>query len=468
MSLHGYARESFNADARPNVRRDAHRVSSYYTAQSPAKTAPPHPDAAAAQLKVGRRLLALAGAGSIAMVVLVQVANVLNYASNLAFSRILEPAGFGELTALLAFALVLAVPLGAAQTVVAERIALAHAAGDEDRVRYLVRLALGHVATLGAVVGVLYVAAIPLTQEVLGIRQPGPVIALAPFVVANFAQTVALGALQGTERFAAFGWVVFAAAASRLAFGIPWALGGGGAGGAIAGQALGLIVVLTIVGWSSRHWLLRRGTGAATRGLRRRPDLQTLTATGAYIGFAVLANLDLVLARVWLDSTDAGLYAALSTVAKLVIFLPAALAMLMVPSTARARASGRERVVLRRTARLVALSAALVVIPSVLAPGLLLDLMFGDDYVAARSGVLPSALAGAALSLLFVVCTYSVTVRDSRWMALLVGGVGLQAVLIALFHESPAQVAAMQAIACGAVLLANEAVFHSLVREWRR
>jgi O-antigen/teichoic acid export membrane protein len=403
-----------------------------------------------------------------AMVALVQVANVLNYASNLAFSRILEPAGFGELTALLAFALVLAVPLGAAQTVVAERIAVAHAAGDEDRVRYLVRHALGHVATLGAVVGVLYVAAIPLTQEVLGIRQPGPLIALAPFVVANFVQTVALGALQGTERFAAFGWVVFAGAASRLAFGIPWALGGGGAGGAIAGQAVGLIAVLAVVGWSSRRWLLRRGTGAATRGLRRRPDVEALAATGAYVGFAVLANLDLVLARIWLDSTDAGLYAALSTVAKVVIFLPTALAMIMVPSAARARAAGQDRVVLRRTARLVALSAALVVIPSVLAPGLVLDVMFGGDYAAARSGVLQSALAGAALSLLYVVCTYSVTVRDSRWMALLVGGVGLQALLIALFHESPAQVAAMQAIACGAVLLANELVFHSLVREWRR
>jgi hypothetical protein len=40
--------------------------------------------------------------------------------------------------------------------------------------------------------------------------------------------------------------------------------------------------------------------------------------------------------------------------------------------------------------------------------------------------------------------------------------------LIALFHSSPAQVAVMQAITCGAVLVANEAIFHSVVREWRR
>lgn len=402
------------------------------------------------------------------LVVLSQVANVLNYGSNLAFSRILEPAGFGELTALLAFALVLAVPLGAAQTVVAERIAVAHAAGDEDRVRYLVRHALGHVAALAAVVGVLYVAAIPLTQDVLGIRHPGPVIALAPFVVANFFQVVALGALQGTERFAAFGWIVFAGAASRLALGVPWALSGGGAGGAIAGQALGLVVVLAVVAWSARHWLLRRGTGAATGGLKRRPNLAAVAATGAYVGFAVLANLDLVLARVWLDSTEAGLYAALSTIAKVAIFLPAALAMLMVPSAAKARLEGAGGEVLRRTARLAALAAALVVIPAVLAPGVMLNLMFGGDYAGARSGVLPSAIAGAALALLYVVCTYSVTVRDSRWMILLAGGVGLQATLIALFHDTPEQVARMQAVACGVVLLANELMFHSLLRERKR
>jgi O-antigen/teichoic acid export membrane protein len=408
------------------------------------------------------------GTGSVTLVVLSQAANVLNYGSNLVFSRILEPEGFGELTALLAFALVLAVPLAAAQTVVAERIAVAHAAGDEDRVRYLVRHALGHVAALGGVVGVLYVAAIPITQDVLGIRHPGPVIALAPFVVANFFQVVALGALQGTERFAAFGWIVFAAAASRLLFGIPWALSGGGAGGAIAGQALGLVVVLGVVAWSSRRWLLRRGTGAATGGFKRRPNVAAVAATGAYVGFAVLANLDLVLARVWLDSTEAGLYAALSTIAKVAIFLPSALAMLMVPSAARARLEGAGGEVLRRTARLAALAAALVVIPAILAPGLTLDLMFGGDYADARSGVLPSAIAGAALALLYVVCTYSVTVRDSRWMMLLAAGVGLQATLISLFHDTPEQVARMQALACGAVLVANELMFHSLLRERHR
>jgi O-antigen/teichoic acid export membrane protein len=448
--------------------RDA-RVSSPRTAEAPAKPTPtPNGGPGAPSPGQGRSWARIAGTGSLTLVVLSQVTNVLNYGSNLAFSRILEPSGFGELTALLAFALILAVPLGAAQTVVAERIAVAHAAGDEDRVRYLVRHALGHVATLSAIVGLIYVLAIPVTQDVLGIRQPGPVIALAPFVVATFFQTVALGALQGTERFSAFGWVIFAGAASRLAIGIPWALSGGGAGGAIAGQALGLIVVLAVIAWSSRHWLLRRGTGAATTGLRRRPDLAAVAATGAYVGFAVLANLDLVLARLWLDSHEAGLYAALSTIGKIAIFLPTALAMIMVPSAAKARLEGRGGEVLRQTARLAALAAALVVIPSILAPGLLLEVMFGGDYADARAGVLPSAIAGAALALLYVVCTYSVTVRDSRWIALLVGGIGLQATLITLFHESPEQVARMQALACGIVLLANELLFHSLLRERQR
>jgi O-antigen/teichoic acid export membrane protein len=142
--------------------------------------------------------------------------------------------------------------------------------------------------------------------------------------------------------------------------------------------------------------------------------------------------------------------------------------MIMVSSAAKARLEGRGGEVLRQTARLAALAAALVVIPSILAPGLLLEVMFGGDYADARAGVLPSAIAGAALALLYVVCTYSVTVRDSRWIALLVGGIGLQATLITLFHESPEQVARMQALACGIVLLANELLFHSLLRERQR
>ena len=73
-----------------------------------------------------RRLLSNMGKGASVMVLLTLLASATNYASNLIFSRVLEPASYGDLTALLALLVVITVPTGAAQTVIAERVATPH------------------------------------------------------------------------------------------------------------------------------------------------------------------------------------------------------------------------------------------------------------------------------------------------------------------------------------------------------
>jgi hypothetical protein len=71
--------------------RDA-RVSSPRTAEAPAKPTPTPNGGPGAPSPGQRRSWArIAGTGSLTLVVLTQVTNVLNYGSNLAFSRILEP-----------------------------------------------------------------------------------------------------------------------------------------------------------------------------------------------------------------------------------------------------------------------------------------------------------------------------------------------------------------------------------------
>ncbi len=400
------------------------------------------------------------------MALLTAVANLLNYASSFLFSRVLEPVGFGELTSLLALAVVVSVPLAAAQTVIAERVALARVAGDVDRVRYLIRLAVGHVATIAALVTVTYIACIPLVMWAVDIREPGPVIALGFLIPVTFFLPVVSGVLQGLELYVVLGVLLAATAASRLIFGVPWSLLlEGGAGGAIAGQALGLTVVLVLVGWRYRGLMPRRGSGAARRGLTRRLDLGEAAASGAFIGFALLSNLDVLLVRLYLDGTEAGVYAALATIAKIVVFMPAAVAVIMVPRAARAHA-GESASSLRvlRVSALITLGAAIAVaIPAAVAPDLVVSTMFGDDYESAVAGVLPALLAGSLLAMLYLVCVYSVTIRDERWVLLLVGGIALQGSLISLFHGTPADVMWAQAATIALVLGANELVFHSLI-----
>ena len=114
------------------------------------------------EARAGRLSKVRAQKGATLMVVLTLVASAINYGSNVIFSHVLGPAGYGELTALFALSIVLAVPTGAAQTMIAERVAVFTSSGEMHRVRYLVRHAFAHVSVIAVVVGLVYLAATPL------------------------------------------------------------------------------------------------------------------------------------------------------------------------------------------------------------------------------------------------------------------------------------------------------------------
>lgn len=402
------------------------------------------------------------------LAILSMVSSAINYGSNLVFARILDPASYGDLSSLLSLSIVVAVPFTAAQTRVATRVAGYSASGDFDKVQYTVRHALAHLTVIALVATLVYCALIPVVKPLLHLQAIGPAIALAALIFATFLLPTLQGALQGLERWVAFGLVGLCVALARLLFGIPWALAGGGAGGALAGQAIGILACFGGLMWLLRPHVRRTGNAAAWAGVRRRPDIAGVAAGAAYVFFAVIANFDVVLAKIFLAPKLAGDYAALSTIGSVVTFLPASVAVIVVPTTTHAGDSAEDRAkVLRLSAAMVAGVAAVAIIPAVVAPAFVVKLMFGAKYLSSTSGVLPIVCAGGGLALLYLLVTYTVAIRDSRWTWLLGIGMLLQFGLIALFHSSVTQVAGMQAITVLVLLVVNEIWFHSLL-PWPR
>lgn len=402
------------------------------------------------------------------MVILTGLASATNYASNIVFGRLMVPASYGDLTAILSLVVVLTVPAGAAQTIGAERIAALVSRGDEERARYLLRHGLAHVAVIAAITGVLAVAAAPLIESALDLRTLGTALSLAPLLMISFFIPVAWGLLQGFERFVALGLLMFVAALLRIGLGAPWAALDGGAGGVAIGQALGNAAALAIVAWLLREHLIGPGTGAATSGMRRKPDSRSLSATWAFIAFALLSNLDVLMAKLLLSPNESGEYAALATIGKIVIFLPAAIAVVMVPSVARASAAASSTAkVLRSAGPLVLASTLLATIPIVIFPDQTIDLMFGSEYVGAAGGVRAIAIAGAGLSVLYLLVVYTVAIQDPRWVFVLTGAVLLQVGAIALRHSNPTDIATAQAAVVLFTLIVNEILFHPILRTGR-
>src|SRR4051794_34289334 len=174
---------------------------------SPEAPSQPRHEPAAKAIRVAEpgHLRRQMGRGALLLSGLALLTNGVNYASNLLFSRLLTRESFGDLTALLALSVVLAVPLAAAQTRIAERVASLAKGGDWYGVRYVVRHALAHLVAIAVLVTGVYVACIPLVVNVFDLQVPGPAIALAPLICVGVIMAAPFGMLQGLDRFAAYG-----------------------------------------------------------------------------------------------------------------------------------------------------------------------------------------------------------------------------------------------------------------------
>jgi O-antigen/teichoic acid export membrane protein len=236
------------------------------------------------------------------------VANAGNYAFNLVMAFLLGPEAYGALAALLALVLVGSVPGLALQAVVARRTTLAGGAAWPG--------AGWLVGRAGAGLVLLTVLAGPGLVLFLHLDSAVPVLWLALALAPTPLLFAVQGLLQGRERFGALAAVMVAGAAVKLAAGLALVAAGLGVSGAMAGVAAGAILA-ALAGLR----LAAPGRAGATRavvGWWR----EVGTATTGLLGLFLLANVDVLLARHYLDRAAAGHYALGAVVAKIAFWAP--------------------------------------------------------------------------------------------------------------------------------------------------
>jgi O-antigen/teichoic acid export membrane protein len=263
------------------------------------------------------------------------VANAGNYAFNLVMAFLLGPEAYGALAALLALVLVGSVPGLALQAVVARRTALARGAAWPG--------AGWLVGRAGAGLVLLTVLAGPGLVLFLHLDSAVPVLWLALALAPTPLLFAVQGLLQGRERFGALAAVMVAGAAVKLAAGLALVAAGLGVSGAMAGVAAGALLAalaglcLATPGGVDSHQhhppsarLPHRGPRPRRAGVtlaRTRPAgagwwREVGTATTGLLGLFLLANVDVLLARHYLDRAAAGRYALGAVVAKIAFWAP--------------------------------------------------------------------------------------------------------------------------------------------------
>jgi O-antigen/teichoic acid export membrane protein len=379
-----------------------------------------------------RRHIVTVGRETWLLFLAVTVANASNYVFHFVVSRLLAPAAYGALGAVLAILVFLSVPLGAVQTLVAKRFAESdeHGSGTFGFLRTFLPIGL-------LISGCLTIAS-PFLTGFLRLDSAWTAVLVALYVTPALALTVLRGVLQGRMHFRSLALVSSVPMVLRLTIGIPLIATmpsvTAAVAASLAAECVGILCAALLIGRRALGDLLE---GGVDRGMLRELFPIALGLAAVWL----LVELDLVLARRFLAPVEAGSYAAAGVLARAVLFVPGAVSLVALPhfSRERGRGEGAHRWLLASSAFVILLGA---VVASVLALGgdLIMGLTFGEDFSSAGP-VLPLvafAMIGMGLGNLLV---YFHIAAGSRAFHLLWIVAGVEAVLIAAVGDSGTAIA---------------------------
>lgn len=405
------------------------------------------------QRSLFQRLSGVLRQGSLVFLIASTGVSGLNLVHNVLMGRLLSPADYSQLTFIITLQLLLGLLPTAIQTVSA-RFTARYIAQDERSRLSILKATIGRFSwrvglLTAAVLSVLSPLFVTLFQ-LSGVWLLLPIVLVMPFFIRT---GVDRGLLQGIGAYFWLSGAYLSEGVIRL--GMSVLLGyallsvGRSLEGAVWGVAQSMLATW-FIGWLAiRHFR----ADAVSRDELNYATLQSdwvriggMTAL-VLIGQALITNSDFVLVKNFFSPEDAGLYAAISVLGRIVYFGALPLTVVLVPLIARRQALDEPTnpILLLLIGGGVLVCSALIAGAALFAPTIL-GLLYGDAYADAAPLLAPYALAASLYTLTNLVITYQIALGSGgeTWMPILAGTV--QIVAVFLFHESLAQVITIQIV----------------------
>lgn len=389
----------------------------------------------------------------------IAAANVGNYLFHFVSARLLGPAAYGDVASLVAVTGLISLPLIGVQLAVTRHVAAFAERGAEESVkllftrafRFAALAALGLTVVVGAVL-------IPL-RSVLGIASLAAVVLAVLVTVPAVVSPVVLGLAQGLQRFGLVSASLALGPTLRPLLAAILLVAGLGVAGALGATLLSTILGTALPLWLLRRWIVRRSS-AASPVAPREMAADVVPAILAVLAITSLTTIDVIVAKAALSDHDAGLYGSASLIGRVILYLPAAIVLVLLPKVSARQAAGREsRDVLMKSLLVTAGFCLVGTAAYALAPKLVVFVAFGSSFEGASDFLWMFGLAMSGFALLNVLLAYHLGRGEHRFSALLVGGALLQIVLFGVFHGSPEQLLTVDIAVAFALLIAHQLLY---------
>jgi len=366
------------------------------------------------------------------------ITSVLNYFSNIYVGRILGPADYGIFIAMGSLSIIILVLANVVQTVATNYVSVYRSKGDTDYVGGFCVFMHKRLLVWGiGIAAVLTLFSFPLASF-LNLPSATPIIIISMFAIPTALLPVVYGVQRGMQRFGALGVTQISSAVFRFVAVIGFlALGTGVAGAvisfpisALGAWVVGILFLVDLLRLRSNH-------SYSMEGMLK----YSFNAMLALTCFAILSNSDIILVKNRFSPIEAGIYSAIATLGKTGFWLSSAVVVILLPKATERYARGESaKGLLVQSLLVVAVLCVSVTIIFYLFSRLIVNIVFGSNYLMGAHILGLYGLAMTIQGLVYVMIIYFLAVKERRYILFLLAGSILQIILFLILPLNLAMV----------------------------
>ncbi len=366
------------------------------------------------------------------------IGNLAGFFYHFYMGRVLGPADYGVLAAMLSILYIIYVAFNVIQTSISKFTAEFSAQHNPHKIAYLFIYGLKKLSiygiigllvyTLGGWIFIADFAKIPRsTYFLFGI--------LVPFV---FILPLSRGILQGVQNFKQLSLNLIVEGIVKVVAGITLVYLGLRVNGAVLGIVLSFIAAFAVAIPALRHYFSVNPQPFPTKEIYK----YSLPVSVALFVLTMMYSVDVILVRRFFDDVTAGYYASASMLGKVVFFATLAITTVMFPKVVALREANKTHShILKKSLILVGAIVAVALFFNTLFPRFVITVFFGSSYLRITNLLWIFTLTFSLFSFIYLLSMYHLSMNRGKFVFFLVFSLIAEVAIISFFHTSLEEVA---------------------------
>ena len=390
--------------------------------------------------------------GSFILFMMLILYNIFNYVFQISMARMLGPADYSILAALMSTIYVFAIPNEAIQTVISKYTSKFTAFNKKGKIKYLLFRSMNQGLLFSFFIFLILIPASWFLSNFL--RIPFLLMLLTSlFIFYVFTFPITRGIMQGQKKFMSLGLNLTLESLIKAVFAIFFVALGLKVYGAIFAVVVGWIISFILSFFVIKD-VIKEKKEEEKFGRIYHTNIPVIIAITSIV---LMYSLDIILARRFFLPQNAGEFAFVSLIGKVIFFVSAAIGKALFPISSEDFVRGKQTSDLfKKSLLLVSLIAFLALIVYLFFPQEIIYLISlgSDQYLAASNILFITGLSYSFLSITNIIVLYKLSIdKINRRAYYLLAFPIFQVILLSLFHSSLSEFAISLLISNSLMLL---------------